>query len=183
MIYLLFACFLMFFIFDYIQIRRATKHDRVLFPFCQLRRDIVRFLYANVFEKSNTLSPEEFRSAQRLWDLLDRTIRDYNQHKTILFNLRQVMKVVRQYRNLMQKMEPINLTENKEIQRFYQRFVFCWAKGCLAYTPLIRSELVLRLVMLLGMLTYYKALIRRRNDIARVVEVSAKIREQAAVAA
>lgn len=177
MIYFLFACFCVFFAFCWLQIRKVRKHDDVLFPLCQLRRDIVRFLYVNVFEKENALSPEEVRAARWLWGLLDRTIRDYNQNKTTIFNLRTMLKIVRQYRNLMEQIEPVNLTKNKEIQRLHQRFVLCWAKGCLTYTPLIRSEIALWFFMLIAR----KVSIRMRREASKVVEVAAQIRSHAAV--
>ena len=46
--------------------KEMQKHDRVLFPFCQLRRDVMRFLYINVIENTGSLSPAEYKFVRRL---------------------------------------------------------------------------------------------------------------------
>ncbi|MDA7961692.1 MAG: hypothetical protein MPK11_04950 [Gammaproteobacteria bacterium] len=126
--------------------QRAHKHDSVLFPFCQLRRDIIAFLYENVFEKADVLSREEYASVRRLLDILNDAIRNYNRHKTVMFNLRKVIKYIREYRHVLKQMPPIDVTGNAEIQRFHQQFEGLLAKAFVAYTPLIRSELALRIM-------------------------------------
>lgn len=129
------------------QQKKVTKHDQILFPFCQLRRDIMTFLHENVIEKS-ALSHEEYISVRRLSEALDGAIHDYEHRKNLLFNLRKVMKYFRQYRHTLKKAGPLELTTNPEIQKFHKRFVLCMAMACFAYTPLIRSELLLSVVAL-----------------------------------
>ena len=172
MIYILFMCFSVFFVFSWIDIRRVDKHDGVLFPLCQLRRDMMRFLYDNVFVKPNALSHEEYVSIRRLSDALDDTIHNYNQHKTLLFNLRKMMIYLRQYRHMLKRTAPVNLTDNKEIQEFHARFSRCLARAFLAYTPLIRWELPFRL----GLLAYYAGY-RAASDRRQQYVLSAKQRD------
>lgn len=146
MIYLLFACCLIIYMYTTYRLSKVKTHDQVLFPLCQLRRDIMSFLHENVVEKPGTLSPEEYASVRRLSTTLDDAIHNYNRHKTTMFNLRRMAKYLEQYRNTLKQAAPLELTDNPKIQELNMRFVLCSAKGFLAYTPLIRSELVLRLL-------------------------------------
>ena len=172
MILVLFGCFLIFFVFDWMRIRKVAKHDGVLFPLCQLRRDLMRFLYDNVFVKPNALSHEEYVSIRRLLSVLDGAIHNYNQHKTLLFNFRKMVKYLRQYRHMLKRTAPVNLTDSKEIQEFHARFSRCLARAFLAYTPLIRWELPFRL----GVSAYYAGY-RAASDRRQQYVLSAKQRD------
>ena len=143
---ILMLCFIVFAAFSWIKAKKIAKHDGVLFPFCQLRRDVMRFLYENVFEKPGTLSRDEYQSVMRLLDVLNVAISNYNEHKTVMFNIRKVAKYLKQYRDTVKRTKSVNFTDNAEIRAFYTRFIQCFAKAFLAYTPLIRSELMLRVV-------------------------------------
>ena len=143
---ILMLCFIVFAAFSWIKAKKVAKHDGVLFPFCQLRRDIMRFLCENVFEKPGTLSREEYQSVMRLLDVLNVAINNYNEHKTVMFNIRKVAKYLKQYRDTVKRATPVNLTDNDEIRAFHMRFIYCFSVAFRAYTPLVRSESMLRLV-------------------------------------
>lgn len=128
------------------QQKKAQKHDQTLFPFCQLRRDIMKFLYENMFVQPDTLSRAEYASVRRLSDALDATIHNYNRHKTVMFDLRKMAKYLGQYRHTLKQADALELSNNPEIRKFHVRFALCLVKAFLVYTPLIRSEFVLRLV-------------------------------------
>lgn len=128
------------------QQKKSCKHDDVLFPFCQLRRDVVAFLHENVFEQPGGLSRAEYDSVRRLLDALNHAIRNYNEHKTLLFNLREVARYLRQYRHTLKQVKPVDVTKNRTIQQLHARFARCLAIAFLAYTPLIRYELLLKIV-------------------------------------
>ena len=130
------------------QQKEMQKHDQVLFLFCELRRDIMAFLHENAFQKSDTLSCEEYRFVRRLLNTLDDAIHNDNDHKTLMFNMRKMVKYIRQYRHTLKQSGALELTDNPEIQGFHTRFVLCLAKAFFAYTPLIRWELALKLVAL-----------------------------------
>ena len=127
--------------------KQAQKHDEVLYPFCQLRRDIMDFLYARMLTDPITLTTAEYASVRRLLDVLNHTIHNYSEHRTVMFDLRQVLKALQQYRHTLKQARPVDLTNDTEIQHIHKRFVRCCAKAFLAYTPLIRSEAVLRLAL------------------------------------
>ena len=145
MIYILFGCFLSFFIFDSIHVRKVDRHDGVLFPLCQLRRDIMQFLYENVFEKSGALSRQEYQSVMRLLKVLNNTISNYNEHKTVMFNLREMAKHLKSYQRAATP--TVEVPAHPEIREMYQRFGRLLVKAFIAYTPLIRWELAVRLVV------------------------------------
>ena len=129
------------------QQKQAQKHDDILYPFCQLRRDIMEFLYQNTLVEHDTLTLAEYRSVRRLLDVLNNTIHGYSEHRKAMLNLRHVLDALQEYRHTLKQAKPIDITENASIQAFHQRFVQCCAKAFLAYTPLIQSEVILRLAM------------------------------------
>ena len=145
MIYILFGCFLIFFVFDSVRTRKVDRHDGVLFPLCQLRRDIMRFLYENVFENPGALSREEYQSVRRLLEMLNGAISNYNEHKTVMFNLREMAKHLETYRRA--SMPSVEVPDNPEIRELHRRFGHLLVKAFIAYTPLIRWELAARLVV------------------------------------
>lgn len=163
MIYLVFACFCVFFVVSCMQIRREGKHDDVLFPFCQLRRDVMKYRYEAII--GDTLSREEIESLRRLSRALDGTIRNYKQHKTVMFNIRKVARYIKQYRHAVKQIKPVDVTNNAKIQEFHTRFGHLLAKAFIAYTPLIRWELALRLIAQASRIDYRagkKARMRRK---------------------
>ncbi len=125
--------------------KESLKHDQVLFPFCQLRRDIMRFLHENVFEKPGALSPDEYTAVRRLSDALDGAISNYNRHKTLMFNVRKMSNHLKVYERASQT--TLQLPDHPQIRAFYERAGRLLIKAFLAYTPLIRWELALKLVI------------------------------------
>ncbi|MDD9884300.1 MAG: hypothetical protein OXU62_07195 [Gammaproteobacteria bacterium] len=150
MIYLAFACFCVFFVFCWLQNREAKKHDSVLFPFCQLRRDVMRYRYEAVMGMRGSYSRGEREALRRLSRELDETIHNYKKHKTVMFNLRKIIKYIQKYRHTLKQAAPIEMTDNHSIQKFHARFAYLLARACVAYTPLIRWELALRLMVFAG---------------------------------
>ena len=144
MINLLFVCFCVFAFFSWRDIRRVKKHDGVLFPFCQLRRDIMRFLYENVFENPGALSHEEYQSVRRLLGVLNGAISNYNKHKTVMFDLREMAKHLETYRHT--SMPTVEVPDNPEIRELHRRFGRLLVRAFIAYTPLIRWELAVWLI-------------------------------------
>ena len=125
--------------------KEMQKHDRVLFPFCQLRRDVMRFLYINIIENTDSLSPAEYKFIRRLLNILDGTIHNYNQHKTLMFNVRKIAKHLKIYRKVSRV--ALEVPDHPEIREFHECIHRLLVAAFLAYTPLIRWELALRLIV------------------------------------
>jgi len=150
MFYLAFACFSVFFVFYWLQNREAKKHDSVLFPFCQLRRDVMRYRYEAVMGERGSYPRGEREALRRLSRELDETIHNYKAHKTVMFNLRKIIKYIQKYRHALKQTAPLETTDNTEIQKLHARFAYLLARAFVAYTPLIRWELALRLMVFAG---------------------------------
>ena len=160
------------------QQKEMQKHDRVLFPFCQLRRDVMSFLYRNMIKDADSLSPLEYRFIRQLLTVLDATIHNYNQHKTSMFNLRKIARRLETYQKVSET--ALKVPDHPEIQEFHQRIHRLLVVAFLAYTPLIRWELAVRLIVLAGRIGYrdgkQEAL---RREAAYVVESAEKVRKDA----
>jgi len=150
MLHLAFACICVFFVCCWLQNRAAKKHDGVLFPFCQLRRDVMRYRYEAVMGMHGAYPRAEREALRRLSRELDDTIHNYKAHKTVMFDLRKIIKYIQQYRHALKQTAPLESTGNAEIEKFHARFACLLARACVAYTPLIRWELALRLMVFAG---------------------------------
>ena len=158
--------------------REMQKHDRVLFPFCQLRRDVMSFLYRTSMKDADSISPSEYRFIRQLLHVLDATIHSYNQHKTLMFNLRKIAKHLKTYQKASET--ALKVPDHPEIRGFHERIHRLLVVAFLAYTPLIRWELALRLIVLAARISYrvgkQEALRREAEYIAESAE---KVRKDA----
>ena len=155
--------------------KEMQKHDRVLFPFCQLRRDIMRFLHLSVIEDTDSLSPAEYKSVRQLLNVLDGTIHNYNQHKTLMFNIRKIAKHLKMYRKVSKA--ALEIPDHPEIRKFHEHIRWLLVAAFLAYTPLIRWELALRLIVFAYRMS--KQNVARRRKAEYVVKISEKVRDDA----
>ena len=155
--------------------KEMQKHDRVLFPFCQLRRDVMRFLYVNVIENTGSLSPAEYKSIRQLLNVLDGTIHNYNQHKTLMFNVRKIAKHLKMYRKVSKA--ALEIPDHPEIREFHERIHRLLVAAFLAYTPLIRWELALRLIVFAYRMGKQDGI--RRREAEYVVKSAEKVRDDA----
>ena len=155
--------------------RKMQKCDRVLFPFCQLRRDVIRFLYINVIENTGSLSLEEYKFVRQLLNGLDATIHNYSQHKTSMFNIREIAKHLRMYRKASKT--ALEVPDHPKIWEFHERIRRLLVAAFLAYTPLIRWELALRLVVFAYRMGKQEG--ARRREAEYVVRSAEKVRRDA----
>ena len=155
--------------------KEMQKHDRVLFTFCQLRHEIMRFLYINVIENTNSLSPAEYKFVRRLLNVLDATIHDYNKHKTLMFNVRKIAKHLKMYRRMSKA--ALETPDHPEIREFHERIHRLQIAAFLAYTPLIRWELALRLIVFAYRMGKQDGI--RRREAEYVVKSAEKVRYDA----
>ena len=155
--------------------KAMQKHDRVLFPFCQLRRDVMRFLYMNVIRNTGALSPAEYKFVRRLLNGLDTTIHSYNQHKTLMFNVRKIAKHLQMYRKVSKA--ALETPDHPEIWEFHERVHRLLVAAFLSYTPLIRWEPALRLIVFAYRMGKQGG--TRRREVEYVVKNAEKVRDDA----
>ena len=156
--------------------KEMQKHDRVLFPFCQLRRDVMRFLYMNAMENADSLSRTEYEFVRQLLKVLDATIHNYNQYKTSMFNVRKIAKHLKMYRKASKT--ALETPDHPEIREFRERIHRLLVAAFLAYTPLIRWELALRLIVFAHRIGKQDGAHRRR-EAEYVVRSAEKVRDDA----
>ena len=156
--------------------KEIQKHDRVLFPFFQLRRDVMRFLYMNVIDDVDPpLSLAEYEFVRQLSNILDATIHNYNQHKTSMFNVRKIAKHLKMYRKVSKV--ALEIPDHPEIREFHERIRWLLVAAFLAYTPLIRWELALRLIVFVYRMGKQDG--ARRREAEYVVKSAEKVRDDA----
>ena len=155
--------------------KEMQKHDRVLFPFCQLRRDVMHFLYMNAMENTGSLSPAEYKSVRQLLNGLDATMHSYNQHKTLMFNVRKIAKHLQMYRKVSKA--TLEIPDHPEIRELHERIHRLLVAAFLAYTPLIRWELALRLIVFAYRMSKQDGI--RRREAEYVVKSAEKVRNDA----
>ena len=155
--------------------KEMQKHDQALFPFCQLRRDVMHFLYMNVIENTSLLSPAEYKSVRQLLNVLDGTIHNCNHHKTLMFNVRKIAKHLKMYRKMSKV--ALEIPDHPEIREFHERICRLLVAAFLAYTPLIRWELALRLIVFSYRMGKQDGI--RRREAEYVVKSAEKVRDDA----
>ena len=155
--------------------KEMQKHDRVLFPFCQLRRDVMRFLHLSVIEDTDSLSSAEYKSVRQLLNILDGTIHNYNQHKTLMFNIKKIAKHLKMYRKVSKA--ALEIPDHPEIREFHKCIHRLLVAAFLAYTPLIRWELALRLIVFAYRMGKQDGI--RRREAEYVVNSAEKVRDDA----
>ena len=155
--------------------KEMQKHDRVLFPFCQLRRDIMHFMYMNAIGNTGSLSPGEYKFIRLLLNILDGTIYSYNQHQTLIFNTRRIANHLKMYQKIS-KIE-LEIPNHPEIREFHERIHRLHIAAFLAYTPLIRRELALHLIVFAYCMGKQDGACRR--DAEYVVKSAEKVRSDA----
>ena len=155
--------------------KEMQKHDRVLFPFCQLRRDVMHFLYMNIIKNTGSLSPTEYKSVRQLLNVLDDIIHYYNQHKMLMFNVRKIAKHIQMYRKVSKI--ALEIPDHPEIRELHERIHRLLIAAFLAYTPLIRRELALRLIVFAYRMGKQDGI--RRREAEYVVKSAEKVRDDA----
>ena len=155
--------------------KEIQKNDRVLFPFYQLRRDIMHFMYMSVIENTDSLSPAEYKFVRRLLNVLDGTIHNYNQHETLMLNIRKIAKHLKMYRQISK--DVLEIPDHPEIREFHGHIHRLQVAAFLAYTPLIRWELTLRLIVFAYRMGKQNGARRRKAEY--VVRSAEKVRSDA----
>lgn len=158
-----------------VHLQRLKKHDLVLYRFCQVRRESMQFLRNNWED----LPREEYIALRKLLKILNTTINRYNDHKTVLFNLRRFVERVREFEYFSKKVEQTEIPKTVEIQQLYKKTSISFLYGFFAYTPLIKSEIFIKIsLIIISFLTMLG--VKKINDfIDPIVESIINVRKQA----
>ncbi|MBE8158563.1 MAG: hypothetical protein HAW59_04135 [Betaproteobacteria bacterium] len=149
-------------------VRRHQKHDRVLFSFSRLQSAVMKEILAR--HDAETLTRKQYEAAKFLMDMLDVIALHYDRHKTTMFNLRKMRRFVAEdlacYEETEEKVRAhfAEISADEKIAALYGEFSRAAARAFLAYTPFIRTEIILRL--LLGDAAKQIAQIRREQEVS-----------------
>jgi hypothetical protein len=122
-----------------IDLRNMAKHDKVLFAFCQNRRDLM----AIIREKNFSLSRQDYYALRDLTEFTGETIHHFNDFKPYLFNLRRFIEYVLTVKDADESLKERHI-ENQEIAKLYSHFVRIMLTAFFTFTPFIKSELAIR---------------------------------------
>lgn len=177
MFYLVMIPITVYMLIELRHLTRLRKHDRVLFPICEIRGDLVRSLMRS--EDAGTLTRDDYIYARLMLNALNHTVGLYKHHRTRFFNLRAYARFCRQYQASAKELMAVPRTENTELRAIEHRFNHAMLRGFLTYTPYLKSEILIYLV--LAVMAFFASLgltfVARRLKETR--EVVALVREQA----
>lgn len=123
-------------------LRKTTKHDKVLYRFCQIRRDITTMMFTD----GSNLSKSDYRVLRTTLDVTSSAIHNFNHYKTTLFNFRWFMERLKEYRKNASKIDRL-ATSNERINNLKKNLALAMFCAFLSYTPLIRSQLLVELFL------------------------------------
>lgn len=135
------------------------KHDRILYSYCQLRRNILAFLRSDGLK----LSEYEYQLTNKMLEFVGITIHDFNMFKKEVFNFRKAKKLLKASVRAHHHKDIFVETENKNISRLQNQFRYCIIISMFAYTPFIMSELAVRFIYSVGKVLAKAGLQRGKN--------------------
>ena len=127
-----------------VYLHRLRKHDTVLFQFCQNRREIMTSLRKETVE----LSPEAYSDVRHILDVTSDTIHYFNECKPHHFNLRRFIEYMVS-QDVMTN-EADEEFADPEIEKFYDRHIDALLNAFFAFTPFIKSEMILQMAVFLA---------------------------------
>jgi len=157
-----------------LRMRKVKRHDEVLYRFCELRRDAMKTLR----DKSSieAMTRQEYIVLRKLLETLNVIIEAYKTHKTVIFNLRTLVRVLSEYKRYNKKAESIEKTKHEGIEFLRIGIMKALLHGFLAYTPFIKSEVVVRVVLaILGLLA--QSGVKKLNGYARSLKEALEIKQ------
>ncbi|MGU9952070.1 MAG: hypothetical protein ACNYPH_07245 [Gammaproteobacteria bacterium WSBS_2016_MAG_OTU1] len=137
-----------FWVIFYVKLERESKHDCVVFAFARLQSAVTNDLIVRY--EADTLTRQDFEAARFLSRMLDNIDLHYKHHKTTMFNLRKMRQRIEQdlecYEEIRKQVRE-QLPTDPKIAALYDDFNRAATNALLAYTPFIRTEIILRLLL------------------------------------
>ncbi|HKV42152.1 MAG TPA: hypothetical protein VJX67_23310, partial [Blastocatellia bacterium] len=122
-------------------LRLMGRHDRVLYRFCEIRREIMNLIRDNAFEMDRT----DYYAFRDLLEVVSFTIHDYNACKIHSFNFRRFREWLKDAKQLGGKIE----TQNRRVLDLRAKYSWAMLDAFFAYTPFLKSEIAVK-VLLIG---------------------------------
>jgi hypothetical protein len=145
LVYILIVPSLVFALYMIVVFRKKKKHDDILYRFCQVRRDAI----AMIDRRNVELSRKQYASIRNILESVNAMIHNYEQCKTTVFNFRKFVRFLKFYRDAARQAESIHIPNDPEIIAFHHQYKTAIIEAFLAYTPLIKSEICVKLLVAL----------------------------------
>lgn len=146
MLYLLVIPLLVLQVRTWLHLRKMRQNDRVLFQFCDFRRELMGFMRT---DQVYNLSPESYATFRMLLDTTNLTVHHFHDLRPA-FNLRRMWRAMREMAGQMSQQEAQALdaaaNAHPQVAYFTHRMLTCWATAFFAYTPFLRHEILLKLL-------------------------------------
>ena len=121
------------------RLRALTNHDRVLYNFCQVRRDTMKLIREHNF----SLSREDYIALRQIEIAASHTIHDYNLCKVYMFNLRRFAAALRRLKPLeVERRDGLHLKQ--EIETIKHKFEVALFVAFFTFTPFLAHEIILK---------------------------------------
>lgn len=154
-LYFLLTPTLIFLIIQIDRIYLITKHDRVLYMFCQLRREMIYFLR----NENPILNEQDKISILKLLELTNHCIHHFKDHKKRTFKFK-IFKIVFFTKSTIENMKENDFfTENIRIQAMQKKFILVMLYAAYSYTSFLSLRLIGFILKLL-----LKIHLKRLND-------------------
>lgn len=141
------------------------KHDRVLYKFCETRRQLMGLMR----EQNYNLGRQDYLALKQLSIWTDYAIHYYNDGKRSMFNARRVMEEIKTLKQVDKRIKR-RVIRDPEVGKLYRQFINALFSGFLAFTPFFRSELVLRLLPVIAQLLARMGLVYFKKNAARIAD-------------
>lgn len=136
------------------KLKNINKHDKILFFFCDHRRDIMKYLRKDGFN----ISLKEFKEIKQILSITSNSIHYFDTHKTTTFNFRVMKKLIIEGKKNIEKVRIIP-SDNEKIQAFQFEFVNNYLMVVFTFTPFMKPRFrfyiifsLLKLVIKIGKL-------------------------------
>lgn len=98
------------------ELQSINKHDKILYAFCQIRRDIIKLIR----EQNIDLSSLHYNELKKLLEIVNSVIHDFNDWKASIFNLRSLIRTIKKN---AQKIEVEKFSDNDKVSDFQKKFI------------------------------------------------------------
>ncbi len=156
-----------------VYLHRLRKHDEVLFQFCQNRREIM----TSVRKENVEFSPEAYKDVRHILSVTNDTIHYFNECKPHHFNLRRFVEYMIS-QNVMNE-EPEEEFASPEIEKFYEGHISALLNAFFAFTPFIKSEIVLRMAVFLAQTVGRLGIVKLKHHASEWAEVFSWVKKEA----
>lgn len=170
MVYLLIAPVVLLMLRELRFLLMLRKHDRVLFPLCQIRRDVMQLLRDQGVE----MTRDDYIYARSMLTSVSHVVSIYGDHKAKVFNLRSFLRFVKEYKATARELSQTPRTKHAALNEIERRLNAAMLKGFLAYTPFVKSEITLRVFLaVMQLLTHlgFKMLAERMKDVRELAAI------------